>query len=211
MHGAPTAFGLSRGEVFGGISGGYESRNRGGSSPTRFDASSTIFIGFGDPVDGIGFQVGTALTSFRNYGKSGYVSVGVHKMFQTSEQGIWAVAANLDNITPWGDSSDNKLSGNLLLSYMTGFGPRLGLVTVGLANNTRLDRRLEGVFGLAVGITDKTSLNVAQLGRRSTLGVMTAPPALGGVILSAGLSRDWSSKTTLLTVDIGRTFNMRRQ
>jgi hypothetical protein len=40
--------------------------------------------------------------------------------------------------------------------------------------------------------------------------VTTAPPALRGATLSVGLSRDWGSRTTLLTVDIGRSFNLRR-
>ena len=208
--GAPSAFGLSQGSVAAALSGSYENRSRGGLRPTRFDASTSILIGFGDPVDGIGFQLGTTITSFRDFGAAGYFTLGAHKMFQTSEHGIYSVAANLDYLAPWGESRENKPSGNLLLSYMTGFGPRLGLVTLGVANNTRFDRRPVGVFGVGVGISDETSISFAQLGERSTIGLTTAPAALRGATLSVGLSRDWSSRTSLLTVDIGRSFNIRR-
>ncbi len=209
--GAPSAFGLPQGVVAGSLSGSYQNRSRGGEQPTRYDASTSLMVGLGNTVDGIGFQLGTNITSFRNFGASGYFTVGVHKVFQTSEQGVYSVAANLDYLAPWGDSRENKPSGNLLLSYMTGFGPRLGLVTLGVANNTRFDRRPVGVFGLGVGISDESSISFAQLGRRSTIGLTTAPAALRGASLSVGLSRDWSSRTNLLTVDIGHSFNIRRQ
>ncbi|TVS01427.1 MAG: hypothetical protein EA407_12325 [Rhodobacteraceae bacterium] len=209
--GAPSAFGLSQGGIAAALSGSYENRSRGGLRPTRFDASSSILIGFGDPVDGIGFQMGTSITSFRDFGAAGYFTLGAHKMFQTSEHGLYSVAANLDYLAPWGEARENKPSGNLLLSYMTGFGPRLGLVTLGVANNTRSDRRPVGVFGMGVGISDETSISFAQLGERSTIGLTAVPAVLRGATLSVGLSRDWGSRTSLLTVDIGRSFNMRRK
>ncbi len=208
--GAPTAFGLPDGVLAISQSGSYSTRNRRGLAPTRFDGSSAVTYGFGDPVDGIGYHIGATITSTRRYGRSGYLSWGAYKLFQRDDRGVYAVAANLDYVGRWGEGREMRPSGNLLASYMTGFGENLGLVTLGVANNTRFDRRIVGVFGLGVGVTERSSLSVAQMGSRTTLGLTTAPAILQGFTLSAGLSRDWSSKTDMLAVDIGRNFTLRR-
>ncbi|TVP74217.1 MAG: hypothetical protein EA339_00870 [Rhodobacteraceae bacterium] len=191
-------------------SGSYASRSRRGLAPTHFDGSSALAYGFGDPVDSLGYQLGATVTSTRRFGRSGYLSFGVYKLFQRDDRGVYAIAANLDYLGRWGEGREMRPSGNLLVSYMTGFGENLGLVTLGVANNTRFDRRVVGVFGLGVGVTERSSISLAQMGSRTTLGVTSAPELLRGTTISAGLSRDWGTKTNVLAVDIGRNFTLRR-
>ncbi len=208
--GVPTAFGLPDGVLAVALSGSYATRNRRGLAPTHFDGSSALAYGIGDPVDSLGFQLGATVTSTRRFGRSGYLSFGAYKLFQRDDRGVYALAANLDYLGRWGEGREMRPSGNVLLSYMTGFGENLGLVTLGVANNTRFDRRVVGVFGLGMGVTDRSSISLAQMGSRTTLGLTSAPALLTGTTLSAGLSRDWSTKTNMLTVDIGRNFTLRR-
>jgi hypothetical protein len=208
-QGAPSGFGLAGNVVAFSLSGSYGERRGTGPRSSRFDASTAVVFGFGDPVDGVGFQVGANLTSFRKFGKSGFVTVGIHKMFQLSDAGIYSVALNVDNIAPWGDSKANKLSGNIVASYMTGFGSQLGLVTVGITNNTTPTRKLKPIFGISRGVTDTSAVGFAHAGDTSTLSVIFAPQALQGMSVSVGANRNWKTRQNGLTVDIGRAFALR--
>ncbi|MCH8465744.1 MAG: hypothetical protein LAT78_04100 [Roseinatronobacter sp.] len=207
--GAPSGFGLAGNVVAFSLSGSYGSKRGTGPQSTRYDASTSVVFGFGDPVDGIGLQIGANLTSFRKFGKSGFVTVGAHKMFQLSEAGIYSVALNIDNIAPWGDSKKNKLSGNLIVSYMTGFGPQLGLVTVGVTNNTTPNRKLKPVFGISTGVTETSSVGFGHAGDTSTIGMTFAPQALQGASISVAANRNWKTRQNGVTVDIGRAFALK--
>jgi opacity protein-like surface antigen len=207
--GVPSGFGLAGNVVAFSLSGSYSDRRRAGSNATRFDASTAVVFGFGDPVDGIGFQLGANLTSFRKFGKSGFVTVGMHKMFQLSDAGIYSVALNVDNIAPWGDAKSNKLSGNIVASYMTGFGSQLGLVTVGVTNNTTPTRKLKPIFGISRGVTERSSVGFGHAGDSSTIGMTFAPAALQGASVSIAANHNWKTRQNGVTVDIGRAFALR--
>ena len=203
--GAPSAFGLAGGIASVSLTGTYGPPR--GVGLTRFDASTSFAVGFGDPVDGIGFQVGANLTSFRKFGKSGFLTVGVHKMFQTSEAGVYSVGVNLENIAGWGDVKGKKVSGNIVASYMTSFGDQLGLITVGATNSTA-NNKVAGILAVGMGVSESTSISLAQVGNRSTLGYTIATPALSGLTINMSVARDWKAKENYFAVDLATSFNL---
>ena len=202
--GAPSAFGLAGGVGAASITGTYGPRR--GPNLTRFDASTALTFGFGDPVDGLGVQVGANLTSFRKFGKSGFLTLGVHKMFQASDAGIYSVGVNVENIAPWGDAKRNKVSGNVVVSYMTSFGDKLGLITVG-ATNTTPGRKVEPILAVGMGLTDTSSVSLSQVGDRTTLGTTFAVSALSGASVNLSAARDWKTKQNFFVVDVTTAFN----
>jgi hypothetical protein len=202
--GVPSGFGLAGGVAALSVSGSY-GPNRG---DTRFDASTALTFGFGNPVTGFGIQPGVALTSFRQFGSSGYLTFGVHRMFQTSEAGIYSVALNFSHLAPWGDSERLDPSASLVGSYLTSFGSNLALVTLGVGNDMNDQREVQGIAGIGIGITRDYAVSLGQVGNRTALGVTTSPSWLAGANLSVSVNRDWDRNDTKLAVDLGRLFNI---
>jgi hypothetical protein len=65
------------------VSGTY-GQWRGGPGSDRLDASAALSFGVGDAVNGLGLQADINVNSFRSFGASGYLSLTLHRMFQTS-------------------------------------------------------------------------------------------------------------------------------
>jgi hypothetical protein len=204
--GAPSAFGLSGGVGAVSLTGSY-GKPRGGVGVTRFDASTAFGVGFGDPVDGVGVQVGVNITSFRKFGDSGYFTAGVHKMFQLSDAGVYSIGINIENIATWGDAKQSKLGANVIGSYMTSINGQLGLITVG-ATNAVLGNKPTGIFAVGMGVTETSSIALSQLGNRSTLGYTIAPSGLSGTSVNLSVARDWKSKENSVAVDLISSFNL---
>ncbi len=208
--GVPTGFGLAGNVVGLSLSGSF-GPERGNPPDTNFDASSALTFGFGNPVSGLGVQVGANLTSFRNFGQSGFLTFGVHRMFQLNDKGVFSVAANVNNIAPWGDSRNNDLSGSLVGSYLTGFGPRLGVITLGVGNSGDAENDVLGIFAIGAGITPTSSVGIGQVGDTTSLGVTLAPAALRGGSIAVSVNRDWNDNENTLVVDLGRIFSLKRK
>jgi hypothetical protein len=200
--GVPSGFGLAGGSV--GLSGsGSYGPDRG---DTKLDASSGLTFGFGNPVTGVGIQTGANLTSFRDFGASGYFTYGLHKMFQTSDAGIYSVALNVSHIAPWGDARQSDPGYSLLGSYLTSFGSNLALITVGVGNDMNDERDVRGIFGIGMGIGENYAVSLGQVGDRIALGLTMSPTLLAGNSLSVSINHDASSNENTLAVDVSRSF-----
>ena len=94
--GLSTAFGMSGNTVALAFSGSY-----GPPRPpdnTRFDASTAVGLGLGNPVSGLGVELDVNLTSFRHFGASGNISGNVSKMFQINDKGVYSVMLAVGNL-----------------------------------------------------------------------------------------------------------------
>lgn len=206
--GVPSAFGLAGGGVGISLSGSFGPQRGSSGEDTRFDASSGVTFGFGNPVTGVGVQSGIALTSFRDFGASGYLTLGVHKMFQSSDAGIYSVALNASHIAPWGDSEALDPGISLLGSYLTSFGSNFALVTVGVGNDMNDERDVQGIFGVGVGVGESYAVSIGQVGDRTSIGLTVSPDLLAGTSLGISVNHDWDTHDNTLVVDIGRTFSL---
>lgn len=92
----PSGFGLSNGTASLSLVGSY-GPERGGQDSTRFDESTALAVGFGDPVNGLALEFGVVNTSFRNFGASGFFTVGVNHQFSYAG-GIGSVAVTISDI-----------------------------------------------------------------------------------------------------------------
>jgi hypothetical protein len=208
--GIPSGFGLAGGVLAFSVSGAYGPERNPPADDTRFDASGAILAGFGDPVSGVGVQGGVNLTSFRNFAESGYLSFGVHKMFQTSEAGVYSVALNVSHIAPWGDADNLDPGVSLVGTYLTSVGSNLAMFTLGAATDTNNARDIEGVFGFGIGVSDTVAVSIGQAGQRTALGVSFAPSVLAGNSLSVSVNHNHDTNDNTLVVDIGRAFSLAR-
>jgi hypothetical protein len=207
----PSGFGLAGGVLAFSLAGSYgPERGPVGPDNTRFDASSAILAGFGNPVAGLGVQGGINLTSFRNFGESGYFSFGVHKLFQTSDAGVYSVALNVGHLAPWGDAKRLDPGVSLVGTYLTSLGGNLAMISVGAATDNNDARDVKGVFGFGLGVSDTVALSIGQAGNRTALGVTFAPSLFAGNFLSVSINHNRDTNDNTLVVNIGRAFSILR-
>lgn len=203
--GVPSGLGLAGDAAAVSISGSY-GPERSKTDKTRLDASGSVLAGFGDPVVGFGVHGGINVTSFRNFGASGYFSLGVHKMFQTSEAGIYSVALNIGHLAPWGDAKNEDESFSLVGTYLTSVVGRLAMFTLGAATDTNAYRDLDGVVGVGIGLSKNVAVSVGQVGHRTAVGLTLSPAMFGGNSVSVSVNRDHYRNENKLVVDLGRAF-----
>lgn len=208
--GVPTGFGLSGETLAFSVSGSYGSPRNPPADDTRFDASGTVMAGFGNPVDGLGLHGGVSVTSFRDFGASGSLTLGVHKMFQTSEAGIYSVALNATNLAPWGNARGLDTGVSLVGSYLTSINGRFALFSAGATTDSNTARDVDGVFGFGIGITDNLGLSIGQVGDRTALGVTLSPSLLAGNSVSISANHNHSTDENTLVIDIGRAIGLAR-
>ena len=206
--GVPTGFGVADGTVAFSVSGSYGPRRNPPIDNTRLDASGSVIAGFGNPVSGLGVQAGVNVTSFRRFAASGYLSFGVHRMFQTSEAGVYSVALNASHLAPWGDARRQRPGYSLVGSYLTSVGGRLAMVTLGAATDTNAARKVEGLAGFGIGVSDKVAVSVGQVGARTSLGLTLAPAVLAGNTLSVSVNHNRRTGANTLVVDISRSVKL---
>lgn len=206
--GVPTGFGLAGGVLALSASGSYGPERNPPADTTRYDGSGSVLLGFGDPVAGLGVQGGVNVTSFRDFGESGYLSLGVHKMFQTGDAGIYSVALNATHLEPWGDAELLDPGVSLMGSYLTSFGGRLAMISLGAATDTNNARDVEAVFGAGFGVSDTVAVSLGQVGQRTALGMSFSPAILAGNSLSLSVNHNHDTGDNTFVVDLGRTFSL---
>ena len=208
--GVPSGFGLAGNVWAFSLSGSYGPERNPPDDTERTDGSGSLLLGFGNPATAVGVQTGLVLTSFRDFGESGYLTAGVHRLFQFNEFGVGSIAANVSYIAPWGDAEDLDVGGQVIGSYLTSVGGRLALFSLGAANDTNDDRDVEAILGAGFGVSPTMGLSLGQVGERTSAGMALAPRALGGGTLGISVSHDWDSNDNTLTIDFGRAFNLFR-
>jgi len=203
----PSGFGLHGNTFAAAISGTY-GQWRGGAGSDRLDGSAAFSFGFGDPVDGLGVQADINVTSFRNFGASGYLSLTAHRMFQTSQAGVYSVALSATHLGSWGNSAWVRPGYKLVGSYMFGLDGRLAVVSVGVADNQNMSRRAEGILGFGLAVSDDWAVSAGWVGDQSVLGATWRPAALGGATLAISLRGIEDRNRRLIGFDLSRSFNL---
>lgn len=208
--GLPTGFGLAGNVVSLGVTGSYGPLRGTAPNQTRFDASTSVLFGFGNPATSLGFEFGATLTSFRNFGASGYVDLGFHRMFQGDQSGIGSVSFRAAHIAPWGDSAALRPSYTLAGSYLTSMGGRLVMTTIAASTAYNNAREVRGAIGFGTSVAPDWSISAGYAGDHSVFGATWTPPTMPGASVSFSLSALESTTNRALVINFAQVFNLNR-
>lgn len=208
----PTGFGVAGGTLALSLSASYGPERNPALDDTRGDASGSVIAGFGNPVSGLGVQGGFNITSFRDFGASGYLTVGAHNMFQTSERGVFSVALNASHLAPWGDATRLDPAGSLVGSYLTSVGGQIAMFSLGAGTDNNNARDIEPIAGFGIGVSPNVAVSIGQVGYdRTAVGMTFAPSLLAGNTLAVSVNHDHRTNDNTLVVDVSRAFGLFKQ
>lgn len=208
----PSGFALSGGTVSLSFSGSYGPR-RGGPGGDRADASTALAVGFGDPINAIGVEVGLVNTSLRDFGGAGYVTLGLNRQF-AFDGGIGSVALTAVNLEPWGGSSSLEAGATLVASFVYDLNGRPAKASIGAGNKlgTRAgpvaDQKAGIIAGFGIGIAPDWAVSAGVVGEAPVIGVSYFPAALQGASVNISLRDLDQGRDAVFGVDLGFAFNL---
>ena len=196
--GTPTAYGASQGDAYVGIAGVTE------GDQSDVDGSISLGVGFGDPIESVGVEVGAGIISLDGFAEDGQIGVKLHKIFP--EANNLAVAVGWSNPITWGaaDDAEDTVYGvvtksfdlqpgqenPLPLTVSAGVGTGAYRSTGAIAAGTN-DPNLFGSVGLRV--LPELSVASSWTGSALNLGLSAAPFDIP-LVLNAGVT-DVTSNT----------------
>lgn len=203
----PSGFALYGNTAAVAISGTY-GQWRGGAGSDRLDASAALSFGVGNPYRGLGLQADVNITSFRDFGYSGYFSLTLHRAFQVDQAGVYSIALSASHLAAWGNSARVPVGGSLVGSYLTAIDGKLAMFSLGIANNLNDDRRVRGIVGFGMAVNDDWSVNAGWVGDQSVFGATWQPRVLGGTAISVSLRGVEDRNRRLIGIDVSRSFRL---
>lgn len=202
----PSGFGLSNGTASLSFGGSY-GPERGGADSTRFDASTALAVGFGDAENAVAVEFGVVNTSFRDFGESGFFTVGVNRQFAYAG-GVGSVALTLSDIEGWGDSSDNDLSGTAVASFVYSINGRPVMATLGAGSNLTSDGDAGIIAGFGMSVAPDWAVSAGVVGDSPILGASYFPSALEGSSVNFSLRDLDEGDDAVFGIDLGYSFNL---
>lgn len=206
----PSGFGLSGGTLSFSLSGSYGPRRSGGGD--RADASTAIAAGFGNAVTALGVEIGVVNTSFRNFGDSGYFTLGVNRQFSFGS-GVGSVSLTASNLQGWGDSKDLDVGVTLVASAVYDINglPAMGTLGVGSQLGSRSggsgDQKAGIIAGFGLGIAPDWAVSAGVVRDSPILGASYFPAALPGASVNISLRDFDRGRNAVFGVDLGFAFN----
>ena len=207
----PSGFGLSGNTFSLSLSASYgpEGPPRAAAG-NRTNASSALAFGFGN-AETLGVEVGVVNTSTRDFGGSGYFSVGVNRQF-SYDGGIGSVSATASNLGGWGEAEDNEVTGTVAASFVFSLNDRPAMATIGATSGGgAAGTRNEGpgiIAGFGIGVARDWSVSAGVVGESPVVGVSYFPAALEGASVNASLRDFDRGNDAVIGLDIGYAFNL---
>lgn len=215
MFGADTAFVLPHGGMY---FGGTLSDPRGGISGNDSDADASFGIGFGNPVDSIGFQADVNITGVDPFLDSGNLTLKAARALALRPNHVVFGSLAVSNVAPWGDAKLGDERWNVTVSGMTQIdGPQLVhpvMWTIGYGSDAVLSTAgssltEEGLFaGIGVGVTEYFGVAVSGTENQLNAGVGFKVPGAEGLSISYGvndITDNMERKQQMLTVSYSLT------
>jgi len=214
----PSGFGLSGGNLSLSLSGTYgPERSPNDDDNDRFDASTAVAFGFGDPVSAVGVELGLVLSSFRDFGASGFLTVGVNRQF-AFEGGVTSINVSASNLAAWGDAENNDVSYSVVgsVAYALGNTPMVTTLGYGTSYGTGFGFseddcyvECEGiVFGIGAGISETWAISAGVVGDHSILGATYFPATVEGLSANIWVRDADDSDSATFGVDLGFITNV---
>lgn len=200
----PSGFNLAHGMAAVSISGLYGPRHNVG----RLDGDMGLAVGFGDPVDAIGFAISADITSLEDdFADSGYFNLSAHRRFQFGS-GYGSVNATISGIGAYGTASARQVGGSLVASWVTGSASRPYMITAGIANDLTIAQDVQGILGVGMGLNDQWAVSAGIYGDNNSIGVTYFPSFLPGSVMQFSLRNLDDSARRGIGVDFGYAFNL---
>ena len=199
----PSGFNLPHGMGAISISGLYGPRHVG-----RFDGDMGMALGFGDPVDGIGFAVSADITSLENdFADSGYFNVSAHRRF-SGNGGYGSVNATISGLGAFGSASARQVGGSVVVSWVSGTAGLPYMITAGIANDITLTQEVQGILGFGLGLSDQWAVSAGINGNNNSLSVTYFPSFLSNSAVQVSLRNLGDSTRRGIGIDVGYAFNL---
>lgn len=202
----PSGFGLSNGTASLSLGGSY-GPERGGADSTRYDASTALSVGFGDAENALALEFGVVNTSFRDFGESGFFTVGVNRQFAYAG-GVGSVALTLSDIEGWGDSRDNDLSGTAVASFVYTINGRPVMATLGVGSSVASDGDEGIIAGFGMSVAPDWAVSAGVVGDTPIIGASYFPTALEGSSINFSLRDLDEGDDAVFGIDLGYSFNL---
>lgn len=200
----PSGFNLSHGMGAVSISGLYGPTHGTG----RLDGDMGIAVGFGDPVDAIGFTISADITSLESsFADSGYFNLSAHRRFQFGG-GYGSVNATVSGIGAYGSASARQVGGSLVGSWVSGSERTPYMITAGITNDLTLTQDVQGILGIGVGLSDQWAVSAGVYGDNNSIGVTYFPPFLPSSVVQVSLRNLDDSTRRGIGIDFGYAFNL---
>lgn len=214
----PSGFGLSGGNLSLSASGTYgPERSPDDDTDDTSDASTAIAFGLGDPVTGLGVEFGVVLTSFRDFGASGFMTLGVNRQF-SFEGGVSSISVSASNLGAWGDAEDSEVSYSVVgsVAYALGNTPMVTTLGYGTSYGTGFGFSdddcfvgCEGfVFGVGAGLSETWAVSAGVVGDHSILGATYFAPTVEGLTANLWVRDAEDSDSATFGVDLGFVTNL---
>lgn len=204
--GLSTAFGMSGNTVALTFSGSYGPPRA--PDNTRFDASTAVSLGLGNPVSGLGLQFDMNLTSFRQFGESGNFSANIHKMFQLNNKGVYSVMLSAGNLGAWGNATRLPENASVIGSYMFGIGAHPAVLSLGATTALNINKDVEAIGSFGYSLNSDWAVSVGFAGDTPVVGATWQPEFLPNTPISISISDIDDEAQRKLSIDIGHTFNL---
>lgn len=214
----PSGFGLSGGDLSLSASGTYgPERSPDDDSDDKSDASTGIAFGIGDPMTAVGVEFGLVLTSFRDFGASGFLTLGVNRQFDF-DGGVGSINVSASNLGAWGDAESSEVAYSIVgsvayalgstpmvttLGYGTGYGNGFGF------SNDDCVTGCEGiVFGVGAGLSEYWAISAGVVGSSPIIGATYFPSGVDGLSANIWVRDADDSDSATFGVDVGWVTNV---
>jgi len=199
----PSGFGLSQGVLGISLSGLYTP-----NGPRDIDGDMGLALGFGDPINAIGFEVSADITSLENdFADSGYFNLSAHRQFRFNN-GYGSVNTTISGTGAFGTAAAREVGGSLVGTFVTGTQARPYMVTLGIANDLTLAQDVQGILGVGVGLNEVWAVSAGIYGDNNAIGVTYFPPFLPNAVVQVSLRNLDDRARRGIGFDIGYAFNL---
>ena len=202
----PSGFGLSNGTASLSLSGSY-GPERGGTNDTRFDASTSLAFGLGDATNAFAVDFAIVNTSFRDFGASGFLTVGASKQF-SFPGGTGSLALSASNLGGWGDSSDNKEAATAVATFIYNIDGNVVMASLGAGSQLTRDNEAGLLGGFGVAVAPEWSVSAGFVGDSPIIGASYFPTVLEGTSVNFSLRDIDQRDAAVFGVDVGYAFNL---
>lgn len=210
LYGVPSAIPAPAGSSFVALS---FSNPRGGIEGQDLDSDFALGYAFGNPVTGIGFNVGLDITGLQPFGDAGSFSIQASRMVLVTDKSATFAALAYSGLGAWGEQKGSEKASGFVTNFGTfdvGQTEVPYLLSVGYGENNTFAADGSGVledgifWGGGIGLNDYLSASISGTSTQVNAGLSAKIPGLDNVSLSAGYMDVGSNvDRRQLTVTIG--------
>lgn len=185
LLGIPSATAAPGGSAFASLAWASEREGSGDGA----DGSLALGFGVGDANEELGLQVTAQITSLTDsFADSGYFGIKASRRIASGQTPLY-LAFSVDRLAPWGDSEDNDVSADMMVTGFRAFPSGMPIMfTLGAGTHVRDERTEPGAYaGMGFGLSESFAASAAYYGDHATVGMSWAPRGNRNLSVTASL------------------------